>query len=443
MVLVLNQNSSRKFCSFRQQLKLRSKMDSFPKVLLTLLSLLTPNTDFDIASLLELNYPQRISQQYREFTGPLAAKNSMSQAVKLHFGKLAGPESVAEYNGQLYTGTAGGWIYRVNDSVVTPVTQIQKGKCREKHFSKTGCGRPLGLRFDSKGIVYIVDGAFGLYSYNFETNNLSLLLSNEQTASFGVPSVFLDDFDLVEGAEGHTFYISDVSSRYRFHQCSASIFAPDYGRLISFEEKTGEVKALVNDLWFPNGVQVTDDQTAVLVNEFSRQRIVKYYISGPKEGQTEVFLDNLPGMPDNIRRSKSEAETYWVALAMSRNGTQDAVFDQLQKKPFVAKLLLAGLHYIGRLLQLLGEIADIESIEALGFKLSNLIIVLEDLSTSSYGLFLEVDKDGNIINSVHAPEGEVTGISEIHEVTKPEDGMRTLYVGSYMNPYLAKVEIEK
>ena len=37
-------------------------------------------------------------------------------------------------------------------------------------------------------------------------------------------------------------------------------------------------------------------------------------MKGPKAGQSEIFADGLPGMPDNIRRCRSGG--YWVPLAL-------------------------------------------------------------------------------------------------------------------------------
>lgn len=50
----------------------------------------------------------------------------------------------------------------------------------------------------------------------------------------------------------------------------------------------------------------------VLVNETYRYRIVRYWLKGPKAGTHEVFIDNLPGFPDNI--SSNRKGTFWLAL---------------------------------------------------------------------------------------------------------------------------------
>lgn len=47
-----------------------------------------------------------------------------------------------------------------------------------------------------------------------------------------------------------------------------------------------------------------------------RRRCRKYYIEGHKKGHVEKFIDNLPGMPDNIKYDGDGH--YWIALPTVR-----------------------------------------------------------------------------------------------------------------------------
>lgn len=40
-------------------------------------------------------------------------------------------------------------------------------------------------------------------------------------------------------------------------------------------------------------------------------------MSGPKAGSSDVFIDNLPGLPDNVSPT-SGGDGYWVAFALAR-----------------------------------------------------------------------------------------------------------------------------
>ena len=53
----------------------------------------------------------------------------------------------------------------------------------------------------------------------------------------------------------------------------------------------------------------------------------RYYLDGPSAGKTDVFVDNLPGAPDNI--SPSSSGGYWVGIAVVRTSLMDLLADKL------------------------------------------------------------------------------------------------------------------
>jgi sugar lactone lactonase YvrE len=75
-------------------------------------------------------------------------------------------------------------------------------------------------------------------------------------------------------------------------------------RLIQFNLRTQAAKALLEDQFGLNGVQLHSDKQSVLVAQSLLSRILRYYFAGPKRGKVEVFADGLPGLPDNIRPSR-------------------------------------------------------------------------------------------------------------------------------------------
>lgn len=64
----------------------------------------------------------------------------------------------------------------------------------------------------------------------------------------------------------------------------------------------------------------------------------RYYLKGPKKGTSEVFMENLPGAVDNIRRSSSGG--YWVASASCRHSKQYFnLLDSLGPRPWLRSLI--------------------------------------------------------------------------------------------------------
>ncbi len=47
------------------------------------------------------------------------------------------------------------------------------------------------------------------------------------------------------------------------------------GRLFKFDTSTGLVETLLDNLFFPNGLQLTPERDAILVNENTAARILK------------------------------------------------------------------------------------------------------------------------------------------------------------------------
>ncbi|KAJ0703588.1 putative strictosidine synthase [Helianthus annuus] len=59
-------------------------------------------------------------------------------------------------------------------------------------------------------------------------------------------------------------------------------------------------------------------------------RCSRYYIQGEKEGLTDVFIDRLPGMPDNIHYDGEGY--YWIAII-----SHTYEWDLARKYPFIRK----------------------------------------------------------------------------------------------------------
>src|SRR4030095_11592897 len=70
-----------------------------------------------------------------------------------------------------------------------------------------------------------------------------------------------------------------------------------------------------------------------LVAETGMYRVMRIWLTGPQAGQSEIFIDNLPGFPDGI--SSNGKDRFWLALVKPR----DAVLDKLLPHPFLRKVV--------------------------------------------------------------------------------------------------------
>lgn len=162
----------------------------------------------------------------------------------------------------------------------------------------------------------------------------TILSSND--ARFGYrPLKFTNDLDL----DGDMIYFLDTTySRNVNEFLEEHIEAQPRGRLFSFNEKTNELKLLKENLFFPNGIQLTPDNQALLINENTQARILKYHINGPQQGKTEIFA-NLPGFSDTIRMT--DRQTLLVPFAVVRCSIFYSFLDLLGKLPLVRNMILS------------------------------------------------------------------------------------------------------
>ncbi len=249
-----------------------------------------------------------------ELSGVYAQNSELSKIERLPVDGFA-PEDVAiDDQDRIYCGTEDGRIFR-----------FQADGPRPEVFANTG-GRPLGLIFDRDGNLIVADAVKGLLSIDRE-GKIALL----STQADGVPFRCANDLDV---AEDGTIYFTDSSYKYPLTELKADILEHQpNGRLLAFDPLTKQTRVILRDLYFPNGVAVSPDQSFVLVCETGSYRVRRVWISGPTAGHSEIFIDNLPGFPDGI--SSNGRHKFWLALVNRR----DAVLDALMPHPFLRKIV--------------------------------------------------------------------------------------------------------
>jgi sugar lactone lactonase YvrE len=225
------------------------------------------------------------------------------------------PEDVAvDAEGRIYVGVAEGQVLRYAADGSDPEV-----------FADTG-GRPIGLDFDDNGNLIVADPVKGLLS--IDPNGSIEVLCTE--AGYH-PTRLTDDVDV---DSQNVAWFSDASYKWNYQQWMSDVLesAPN-GRLLKYDINTGECSVVLDELFFANGIAVSPDETYVLVNETTRYRVKRVYVRGPRKGEVEVLIDNLPGFPDGI--STGQNGIFWLALFAPRNETLDSA----GPKPWLRKLL--------------------------------------------------------------------------------------------------------
>ena len=175
-------------------------------------------------------------------------------------------------------------------------------------------GRPVGLALAPDGKLIVADAVKGLLAIDPDGKITTLFAGKP-----GEPLGFADDLDV---ARDGTVYFSDASDKFGAGEFLYDMLeARPHGRLLKYSPATGETTVLLKDLCFANGVALSQNEDFLLVAETYRFRIMRYWLTGEQAGKSEIFIDNLPGYPDNVTSNRHG--TFWVALFTVRNEQAD------------------------------------------------------------------------------------------------------------------------
>jgi len=244
--------------------------------------------------------------------GVLALNEKLKAAVPLA-PEIEGAEEITfDSSGNIVTGLPDGRVVRMTADGQN-VTELVK----------TG-GRPLGTRYDANGRLIICDAEKGLLALGADGKLEELVPTGKE--------IHVVD-DLAIASNGVIFY-SDASTRFPFKQYIDDVFEHrGSGRVMRYDPATKETTQLASGLSFANGVALGPAEDYLLVNETGSNRIMRVWVAGPKSGQSDVFVDGLPGFPDNLTWSPSR-KVFWVALF----GPRDPLVDGLAALPMLRRM---------------------------------------------------------------------------------------------------------
>jgi sugar lactone lactonase YvrE len=156
------------------------------------------------------------------------------------------------------------------------------------------------------------------------------------------------------------------------------------GRVVELDPATRDVRVLMRDLCFANGLALANDERSLFVAETGEYRIWKVDVSArdlsakTASSRARVLLGNLPGFPDNLMRGNGGR--VWLGFAKPRS----AIVDRMADKPFLRKVTL-------RLPRSVWPVPP------------------------AYGHVIAFDDDGRIVADLQDPSGaypETTGVTE-------------------------------
>jgi sugar lactone lactonase YvrE len=252
---------------------------------------------------------------------PFGPDKRLGRAQAIDLDNHYGPEDVTSgHDGRLYVTTVGGLILQIDSYG------------NVKIFADVG-GRPLGIETDADGSMIVANPYIGLQRISVD-GSVETLLSDVG----GRALLYADDLAI---ANDGTVYFSEASTKFGARQYGGTYQAAlldimehgGHGQIIEFKPTTDAARVIIDDLDFANGVAISDDQQFLLIAETGSYRILKHWLQGPNAGLTEVLIDNLPAMPDNINNGRNGR--FWIGMVAPRVKQ----LDELSDKPFVRKVV--------------------------------------------------------------------------------------------------------
>ena len=210
--------------------------------------------------------------------------------------------------GWVYTGTEDGSVFKVRPD----------GN-RMERVGNTG-GRPLGLEFLPDGRILDCDARRGLLALDPEDGKVEVLTGLVR----GQRMVFCNNAAV---AASGVIYFTDSSRFHPIERWKADIVEDTRSGRLLRRNTDGTVDVLIEKLAFANGVALAADESYVAVAETGGRTVVRRWLTGPRAGETDHLVTDLPGYPDNIARGSDRL--IWVTIA----SPTDPVVERLMRAP--------------------------------------------------------------------------------------------------------------
>ncbi|XP_055617159.1 adipocyte plasma membrane-associated protein Hemomucin isoform X2 [Toxorhynchites rutilus septentrionalis] len=368
----------------------------------------------------------------KELKGALELNNHLDNADRIFEHTVFGPEALLVRGEDIYATVKEGEVIRIHGPNIAHIAKFGK-PCGKEFYEEEICGRPLGMAFDTQGFNLIVaDAYYGIWLVDIETRDKTQLVSRDVVLDGDGVNRKPRLFNSVAVAKNGDIYWTESSSDFDLQDGIYTIFANPSGRLFHYDRKTKKNTLLLDRLYFANGVALSPGEDFVLVSETMSSQVHRIYLKGPKAGTTDIFVDGLPGLTDNLI---GDDEGLWVPLVMAADEENPSLPRLLSKVPLIRKFLARMLALAEMPFRFLNQVMPNSVTQRLTYVIGHFETV--SFANPDRVTIVRLDWNGNIVGSLHGFDRSVESISHVAE---DED---SLYLGSPYNHYLARVNKPK
>lgn len=323
------------------------------------------------------------------FEGAAELNETLLSSEKISIGDWVGPEDILfDSLGNLYTG-----VHNADFSDGRILKIDPQGKVEEFYNSGSWVA---GLHFDKDGNLIALSHKQGLISIS-PTKQVTVLAATDEK---GKPFLIPNGLDIADNEMIYFTNTSEIAPYTIKYGRKVIMEMKPLGGLYKYNPATKKVTTLIDGTYFGNGVVLSEDQDYLLMVETTKYRVLKYWISGKKAGQSEVFIDNLPGFPNGM--SIREDGSYWLGYSTKRSEALDKIHPKVGMKKFVYGLP--------------------EFVQP---------------KAEPFGMVMNISKDGEILGSLFDTQGEV-----FPEAGAVKEYNGYLYIGGDVLPYIGKYKLD-
>lgn len=255
------------------------------------------------------------------YVGPYAPNDRLAGLERIEIMGRHGPEDAAAGpDGSVYVTTGEGDILRFPPDGGPEVFATIEG-------------RPLGIEVASDGTVWVADAMRGL----LRVTEAGAEMVAETTVA-GDVIAYPNSLDF---APDGAIWLSDSSTRFPARDWGGTLEASYLeilehgrsGRILRVDPETGAAEVRHEGIAYANGVAMGASGEWLLYVETGENAVRRLWIDGPRAGEVENILTNLPGFPDNIKRDVDGG--FLLGLVSKRA----PLVDMIAPYPFLRKIV--------------------------------------------------------------------------------------------------------
>lgn len=191
---------------------------------------------------------------------------------------------------------------------------------------------------------------------------------------------------------------------------------------------------LLRDLGFANGIKLSDDESFLVVAESLTHRVLKYYLKGPKAGQHEIFIEGLPGLPDNIH---SDGHGGFIVTTVIGASTEHPILmTSLMPHPYIRKMLLRLMFLVDMPLEMIQHYYPNTCVEKFRYWFGS-FSMSQSTDSMKRSIVFRVDASGNILDILSSDDTDI-----VNHISSGYIHNGYLWLGSPWNSYVLRVPLK-